>query len=107
MQIGLRLTNYLRVRLTERSKWRQVLEYETLHHSNSLNNSGNASGFSHDDLEYLRIVASSSDKLEVPLRLALFISPLFLLIPKSLHKLKRRVDFFEVIEVRLVLRSLI
>ncbi|KAF8812613.1 hypothetical protein BYT27DRAFT_7207620, partial [Phlegmacium glaucopus] len=61
---------------------------------------GNASGFSHDDLEYLRIVASSSDKLEVPFRLALFISPLFLLIPKSLHKLKRRVDFFEVIETQ-------
>lgn len=50
-------------------------------------------------MEYLGI-GSNVDKLDLPLRLALFISPLFLLIPKSLHKLKGRVDVHELIEVR-------
>jgi hypothetical protein len=47
------------------------------------------------------MLGGNSDKSELPLQvhLALFISPLFLLIPKSLHKLKGRTDMFEVMEV--------
>ena len=50
-------------------------------------------------MEQLKKYCSSTDKLELPIRLAFFLSPIILLIPKSIHKLKGRIDIFDVMEV--------
>ena len=50
-------------------------------------------------MEQLNKFCSNSDKLELPIRLALFISPLFLLSQKSLHKMKGRIDIVDVMKV--------
>jgi hypothetical protein len=52
-----------------------------------------------EDIKYLEKFCSGSEKLELPLRLGLFISPLYLLIPISLHKMKGRIDIIDVMEV--------
>lgn len=52
-------------------------------------------------MEQLRKFSSNSDQRELPIRLALFISPLFLLHPKSLHKVKGRIDVVDVMQVRI------
>ena len=43
-------------------------------------------GLTEEEQETLRPLLAQSDKLDAPLRLALFVSPLCLLVPKSLHK---------------------
>jgi hypothetical protein len=50
-------------------------------------------------MEQLKNFCSSSDKLELPIRLAFFISPLFLFTTKSLHKVKGRIDIDNVMQV--------
>lgn len=52
-----------------------------------------------DGMEQLRQFSSNSEKLELPIRLALFVSPLFLLTPKSLYKVKGRIDIGDVMQV--------
>ncbi|KAF8805474.1 hypothetical protein BYT27DRAFT_7258195 [Phlegmacium glaucopus] len=54
----------------------------------------NESGLSAEDQMLLENFFTQSDKPELALRLALFVSPLTLLIPKSLHKV--RTDYFRV-----------
>ena len=46
----------------------------------------NEEGLTKEEQEALSPLLAQSDKLDTPLRLALFVSPLCLLIPKSLHK---------------------
>ena len=53
-----------------------------------------------DQISYLNQFCNGADRDELPLHLALFLSPLYLLLPKSLHKMKGRIDIFDVMEVR-------
>jgi hypothetical protein len=46
----------------------------------------NEEGLTEEEQETLCPLLAQSDKLDTPLRLALFVSPLCLLLPKSLHK---------------------
>jgi hypothetical protein len=46
----------------------------------------NEESLTEEEQETLRPILAQSDKLDTPLRLALFVSPLCLLLPKSLHK---------------------
>jgi hypothetical protein len=62
-------------------------------------NRPNQSNINREDMKFLDGFCSDAAKLELPLRLAMFVSPLFLLIPKSLHKSKRRIDALEVTQV--------
>lgn len=98
-QMGLaihQLTDNPRAKLTNQSECfirpRTCLSTQTIYRPRR-------SVFNNDDYQYLLTYCKSSDKSELPLRLALFISPIYLLMPKCLHKLKRRVDFFSLIEV--------
>jgi hypothetical protein len=51
------------------------------------------------DMEYLAKFCPNTDKSELPLRLALFLSPLYLLQNDLVYKKKGRADIFEIIEV--------
>lgn len=62
------------------------------------------SDFTPEDMAYMDAFCSGSDKMEIPLRLALFISPIYLLVPKLLHKMKGRIDIFEVMDVSFTFR---
>lgn len=56
---------------------------------------------SEDDIDYVQNFCGNIDKSQLPLRLALFISPLYLLVPKLLHKTTGRAELLEVMEVSL------
>jgi hypothetical protein len=46
----------------------------------------NEESLTEEEQKTLRPILAQPDKLDTPLRLALFVSPLCLLVPKSLHK---------------------
>ena len=57
---------------------------------------------SQEDAEFLDTFSTSPDKLELPLRVSLFISPLALLNTKQIHKLRGKGDIFEVMDVSFI-----
>jgi hypothetical protein len=61
----------------------------------------NEEGLTEEEQAILRPLLAQSDNLGTPLRLALFVSPLCLLLPKSLHK--SRNDNSKIITVGLTL----